>query len=216
MLNFFDSFFLFFHSALILFNLLGWLWKPTRKLNLVLLLCTAASWFILGIWYGWGYCFLTDWHFKILMKLNVQNLPSSYIKYLADRITGLNFYSNFIDVITLVSFLSALSLSGYYNYKDYRKRGRVSREWYFRNLVYLQIIIFLNHFMILRHYGDAIGAPVDADHFRFWRLFGEVKHSIISLTAARSFADGRTRNIRHADRATTVTTYLTRFMEWLP
>ena len=64
----------------------------------------------------------------------------------------------------------------------------------------------------LAHNGDAI----TADHFLYWRLFNEVKHSIISLTAARSFNDGRTRNIRHADRATTVTTYLSRFMEWLP
>jgi aminoglycoside phosphotransferase (APT) family kinase protein len=86
--------------------------------------------------------------------------------------------------------------------------------WAYRSLWSLEKFFSLDDF--LAQYGDAIGTPVDADHFRFWRLFGEVKHSIISLTAARSFADGRTRNIRHADRATTITTYLTRFMEWLP
>ena len=68
----------------------------------------------------------------------------------------------------------------------------------------------------LARYCERSGAAVTPDHLLFWRLFSEVKHSIISLTAARSFNDGRTRNIRHADRATTVTTYLSRFMEWLP
>lgn len=86
--------------------------------------------------------------------------------------------------------------------------------WAYRSLWSLEKFLPLDAF--LQHYGNAIGSPVDADHFSFWRLFGELKHSIISLTAARSFADGRTRNIRHADRATTVTTYLARFMEWLP
>ena len=86
--------------------------------------------------------------------------------------------------------------------------------WAYRSLWSLEKFLPLDDF--LQRYGEAIGSPVDDDHFLFWRLFGELKHSIISLTAARSFADGRTRNIRHADRATTVTTYLTRFMEWLP
>jgi aminoglycoside phosphotransferase (APT) family kinase protein len=86
--------------------------------------------------------------------------------------------------------------------------------WAYRSLWSLEKFLPLDEF--LGCYSDATGSPVDADHFLFWRLFGELKHSIISLTAARSFADERTRNIRHADRATTVTTYLTRFMEWLP
>ena len=86
--------------------------------------------------------------------------------------------------------------------------------WAYRSLWSLEKFLPIDEF--LQHYSDTIGAAVDADHFRFWRLFGEVKHSIISLTAARSFDDGRTHNIRHADRATTVTAYLSRFMEWLP
>jgi len=30
------------------------------------LLLTAFSWFVLGIWYGWGYCVCTDWHYMVL------------------------------------------------------------------------------------------------------------------------------------------------------
>ena len=55
-LEFLNIFFFFFHTAIMLFNCFGWIWKKTRRLNLVTLLLTAGSWFILGIWFGWGYC----------------------------------------------------------------------------------------------------------------------------------------------------------------
>ena len=86
--------------------------------------------------------------------------------------------------------------------------------WAYRSLWSLEKFLPVDEF--LARYTDLTGYTVTANHFLYWRLFNEVKHSIISLTAARSFDDGRTRNIRHADRATTVTTYLSRFMEWLP
>jgi len=43
--------------------------EKTRKANLILLLLTGLSWFGLGIFYGWGYCPLTDWHWKVLREL---------------------------------------------------------------------------------------------------------------------------------------------------
>ena len=86
--------------------------------------------------------------------------------------------------------------------------------WAYRSLWSLEKFLPVGEF--LAHYAELTGSAVAADRFLYWRLFNEVKHSIISLTASRSFDDGRTRNIRHADRATTVTTYLSRFMEWLP
>lgn len=86
--------------------------------------------------------------------------------------------------------------------------------WAYRSLWSLEKFMPVDEF--LSRYCEVSGSTVTADHFLYWRLFNEVKHSIISLTASRSFDDGRTRNIRHADRATTVTTYLSRFMEWLP
>ena len=86
--------------------------------------------------------------------------------------------------------------------------------WAYRSLWSLEKFLPADEFVA--RYCELAGVTITADHFLYWRLFNEVKHSIISLTAARSFNDGRTRNIRHADRATTVTTYLSRFMEWLP
>lgn len=115
MLKFLDYFFLVFHFILILFNLFGWIWKSTRRLNLITLLLTGGSWFILGIFYGFGYCPFTDWHFRVLQKLGHHNLPNSYIKYITDRLTGLDFNAELVDTVTLVLFLLALVISIYIN-----------------------------------------------------------------------------------------------------
>jgi len=114
-----DIFFVVFHSALVVFNIFGWIWKKTRIYNLITLLLTGASWSVLGFIIGTpGYCPFTDWHFRILTKLGKTDLPNSYIKYLADRITGLDFDASMIDHITLFSFLAALGLSVFLNIRD--------------------------------------------------------------------------------------------------
>ncbi len=120
-----DIFFVVFHSSLILFNLFGWIWKKTRILNLIILSLTGASWLFLGLIVGTlGYCPFTDWHFNILYKLGSTDLPNSYIKYLADRITGLSFNASMVDNVTLYTFLTALVLSVYLNVRDIiRKRS---------------------------------------------------------------------------------------------
>jgi len=120
-----DIFFVVFHSSLILFNLFGWIWKKTRILNLIILSLTGASWLFLGLIVGTlGYCPFTDWHFNILYKLGSTDLPDSYIKYLADRITGLSFNASMVDNVTLYTFLTALVLSVYLNVRDIiRKRS---------------------------------------------------------------------------------------------
>jgi hypothetical protein len=117
MLEFLDIFFLVFHSTLILFNVFGWIWKKTKKANLVVLLLTGGSWFILGIFYGWGYCPLTDWHWRILYELGEMNLPNSYIQYLVHRLTGLNVSADLADRTTLLVYFAALMLSLLFNFK---------------------------------------------------------------------------------------------------
>jgi len=121
LLHFADIFFVVFHSALTLFNALGWIWKKTRKLNLITLLLTGASWFILGLFYGIGYCPLTEWHFQILRKLGHNNLPYSYIEYLIERLTPFNPASQLVDTTTAVVFFVALALSVILNIRDKRK-----------------------------------------------------------------------------------------------
>lgn len=118
-----DVFFVVFHTAYVLFNLFGWIFRTTRKANLLCLFLTALSWFVLGIWYGWGYCFLTDWHWTILDILGKSDIPSSYIQYLIMRLTGIDIGAIAADAITLAGFVTALVLSVFLNWKDYKKRA---------------------------------------------------------------------------------------------
>jgi hypothetical protein len=122
-----DIFFVVFHSCLIIFNLFGWIMNKTRVYNLALLLLTGSSWLFLGLIVGVpGYCPLTDWHFQVLEKLGKTDLPSSYVKYLADRITGIHFNPSMVDRITLYAFLAALTISVILNLFDLvQKRKKV-------------------------------------------------------------------------------------------
>lgn len=121
--RFLDIFFVVFHTILILFNLTGWIWKRTRRLNLIVLALTGASWLILGLIVGTiGYCPLTDWHFNILYKLGENDLPTSYLKYLIDRISGSDISSTLVDRVTLYAFLSLLLISILLNTVSHLKR----------------------------------------------------------------------------------------------
>ena len=122
-----DIFFVIFHTSLIIFNVLGWTWKKTRLANLITLGLTGGSWFILGIFYGLGYCPLTEWHFNVLEKLGKQNLPLSYTEYLAERLTGANFDGEVVNMITLVGLFFSMIFSLHFHYlhnRDYRKKKK--------------------------------------------------------------------------------------------
>lgn len=99
------------HSLLILFNLFGWLHPKTRKANLITLLLTFASWVILGYWQGWGYCVLSDLHYRILRKLGERDMPSSYVVHLVEKSTGLSPDHNLTNWLTVGLALLALCLS---------------------------------------------------------------------------------------------------------
>jgi len=110
-----NYFFFIFHIALIFFNLFGWIPKKTRKWNLASLCLTAFSWFVLGIFYGFGYCFLTDWHWEIRDNLGYANKSNSYIHFLVTEFTNITIKETVIDALTAVCFVSALALSIYVN-----------------------------------------------------------------------------------------------------
>jgi hypothetical protein len=109
-MKFLDIFFTVFHSTLVLFILSGWIWRRTRKLHLYIVMLTAGSWLILGIFYGLGYCPFTDWHFRVLERLGHTNLPSSYISFLVMRITGLRPNQQVVDVVTTAGL--AIGIAG--------------------------------------------------------------------------------------------------------
>lgn len=119
-----DYFFLTFHTALILFNLFAWIWKPLRKAHLMVITLTFASWGILGIWYGWGYCPLTDWHWDVLYRLGQEELPPSYISYLLQRTLSWYLPDTTVDILTLGLSLVALAASVKVNFFSGRPLAR--------------------------------------------------------------------------------------------
>ena len=122
MLQFLNIFFFVFHSAITLFNIFGWIPRRTRKWNLITLLLTAGSWFVLGIWYGWGYCVCTHWHWDVREKLGYHDESDSYIHFLLLKLTGINFNKSLVDTVTLVVFFVALAMSVWLNIRDYRRK----------------------------------------------------------------------------------------------
>ena len=113
--EFLNAFFFVFHTVFTLFNLFGWIFPKTRKLNLVTLLLTAFSWFVIGIWYGWGYCFCTDWHWQVREHLGYHDQSNSYIHFLILKLTGINFPEKNVDVVTALLFVTSLALSIWLN-----------------------------------------------------------------------------------------------------
>lgn len=110
-----DIFFEILHLSLIGFNLMGWLFKSTRRANLYTLGATFLSWFGLGLFYGIGYCPLTDWHWQIKSKLGITNLPNSYITYFLENWLGLHIQPQIVDIATFAFFFFSLCVSVYLN-----------------------------------------------------------------------------------------------------
>jgi hypothetical protein len=116
MLQFLDVLLSIIHLAIVGFNLFGWMPKITRKAHFVSIILTAASWFLLGIWFGMGYCPFTDWQWKIKEILGEKNLPANFIEYFAEKATCSDFDPEFINNVIAISFAMAALLSVYVNF----------------------------------------------------------------------------------------------------
>lgn len=120
LLKIIDIFFIGFHTILILFNVFGWMVPRWRFANFISLFLTAFSWFILGIWFGWGYCICTDWHWQIREMLGYQDMSSSYIHFLILKLTNIDFPVNLVDPYTAMIFFSVFIISTYLNIRKWR------------------------------------------------------------------------------------------------
>ena len=120
MLKFLDIFYTIIHLMIIGFNMFGWISPRTRKAHLITIAATAASWFILGIWFGWGYCPVTDWQWEVKEKLGERDLPASFITYFANKLTGKNFSDQLVNNVTLIIFVILIIITLYVNF--FRKR----------------------------------------------------------------------------------------------
>lgn len=124
MYAFLNIFFFVFHSSLIIFNLFGWIWKKTRFANLIVILLTVFSWIILGIWYGFGYCPCTDWHWQVRERLGYLDMPSSYTKFLIDSLTGLDVKEAVVDTLAVTLLALALVASVFTNVRDWKRKRK--------------------------------------------------------------------------------------------
>jgi hypothetical protein len=121
---FLNIFFFVFHTVFTLFNMTGWIFPQTRKWHLVTILLTAGSWFVLGIWYGWGYCACTDWHWQVRDAMGFHDRSDSYIHFLILKLTGKNMDPQLVENATLVIFLLCFLLSIGLLVHDRRKKLR--------------------------------------------------------------------------------------------
>jgi hypothetical protein len=116
-LHLIDYFFFLFHTILILFNVFGWIIPRWRLVNLITLSLTAFSWFILGIWYGFGYCPFTDWHWEVRQLLGYNDDSSSYVHFLILKLTEIKLSESLVDNSTVIVFFSAYFISIHLNIK---------------------------------------------------------------------------------------------------
>mgnify|MGYP000914539287 CR=1 FL=1 len=108
---FLNILFFVFHTAFILFVLFGWIWGKARNVHLAALVLTALSWFGLGLFYGFGYCFCTDWHWIVRQRLGCPEMPRSYIKFLIQAATGWDLNNDLVDAVTVAAFLGVFTLA---------------------------------------------------------------------------------------------------------
>ncbi len=104
------------HVLIILFCVTGWLVPRWRRAHFVILITILFSWFVLGIWKGWGYCMLTDVQWRIKHSLGQQNLPDSFIKYSVDKIAGRDIPSRLINPVIYCLFFTSVAGALYFRF----------------------------------------------------------------------------------------------------
>lgn len=119
-----DVAFIVFHVVLIIFNLVGWIWQATRRWHLISLMLILLSWFGLGIFYGWGYCFITDWHWDVRRHIGLEVTSNSYIHFLILETTGIDLPESLVDQITFILFFVILFITLFMNIREFLKTRR--------------------------------------------------------------------------------------------
>jgi hypothetical protein len=115
-----------FHTAWIAFNCLGWISRRTRPWQLGTVSLTAGSWFGLGVWYGWGYCPCTDWHWQVRARLGFDD-PPSYIQLLIQQLTGIDLNRTTADALAVVTLATSAFLGVLLTVRD-RRRSEDTRR----------------------------------------------------------------------------------------
>lgn len=107
-----------FHTVFILFIMFGWMSKKTLRSHAIALFCVLISWLGIGYWYGFGYCFLTDWHWSIKQQLGETDLPPSFIAYFLDRVLGLSISNSTVNTLAYGFLILSIVMSTILNLKS--------------------------------------------------------------------------------------------------
>ena len=99
MLNVLDWTLFVVHGLFILFNMFGWAWKRTRVLHLVTLASTGFAWFVMGAFWGWGYCVCTDWHTHIRRQLEYAEPEATFAQQFIGQIPGVSLDRTLADCV---------------------------------------------------------------------------------------------------------------------
>jgi hypothetical protein len=103
-----DLLFLAGHCAFIAFILFGWSLRKTRRLHRWMLCLVFCSWVGFGPWFGFGYCPLTDWHWRVRAAMGDSDLPASFITYLLQRFVNIYPDPQLVDIFTVMGLLAAV------------------------------------------------------------------------------------------------------------
>ena len=107
-----------FHTALILFNVFGWIPSKTRRWNLATLLVTLFSWTVMGIWFGQGYCICTDLHWRVRREMGIDDRADSYLVLLVRMLSGWDPPPALVNNVAAGVFIVSLTLSIGLNVRD--------------------------------------------------------------------------------------------------
>lgn len=113
------------HTCWIAFNCLGWIWRRTRPWQLATVSLTALSWFGLGLWFGWGYCPCTDWHWQVRARLGFVD-PPSYVQLLVREVTGIQLATDTANALAVVTLVVTALLGATFAIRD-RRRASAQR-----------------------------------------------------------------------------------------
>ena len=91
------------HQSLIVFTVLGWMFCETRPLHLGVMVLVGVSWLGFGMFRGFGYCLLTDMHWTLKERRGGERPAVSYMKFLADQLSGRDLDAALIDAVTYVT-----------------------------------------------------------------------------------------------------------------
>lgn len=73
---------------------------------------------MLGLWKGWGYCFLTDWHYQVHHALSERGIQSSHIAFQIEKMTGWLLGAGLVNTVTVSLAILVLMCSVWVNVRS--------------------------------------------------------------------------------------------------